>query len=120
MAVSDVGREAVVASLKRFDDDLREFQEWSGWERRYSYAIDADGRRYPAKQILSMATALGNRCALRPPKPSSTKAATITASVRGAQALLSQGTETIETIESIALGMGVLWAGRGHAGLCYP
>lgn len=60
MAVSDVDRESVLEALKYFDGNLRPTPEWSDWERRYDYAIEVEDRRYPAKQILSIATGESN------------------------------------------------------------
>ena len=44
--------------MKEFDKELRDTEEWFGWEQKgtYKYAIVHDGRRYPVKQIISMAT----------------------------------------------------------------
>jgi 5-methylcytosine-specific restriction protein A len=44
--------------MERFDSELRDTPEWTDWEqnRAHRYAIERDGRRYPVKQIVSMAT----------------------------------------------------------------
>jgi hypothetical protein len=44
--------------MKEFDKELRNTEEWSDWEQKgtYKYAIVHEGRRYPVKQIISMAT----------------------------------------------------------------
>jgi len=45
--------------MGRFDRDLRATPDWADWEqnRAHRYAIEHDGRRYPVKQIVSLATA---------------------------------------------------------------
>ncbi|HCW0157064.1 HNH endonuclease [Pseudomonas aeruginosa] len=45
-------------AIKLFDRDLRDTQEWDGWEenRAHRYAIKWQGRLYPAKKIVSLAT----------------------------------------------------------------
>ncbi len=51
-------KEAIYESMMRFDAELRSHPEWSGWELRpnYRFAIEHEGRRYPVKQIVSMAS----------------------------------------------------------------
>jgi predicted HNH restriction endonuclease len=46
--------------MGRFDRDLPSSPNWAGWEqnRPHRYAIEHDGRRYPVKQIVSMATGM--------------------------------------------------------------
>jgi hypothetical protein len=46
--------------MGRFDQDQRGRSDWTGWEknRAHRYAIEHDGRRYPVKQIVSMATGM--------------------------------------------------------------
>jgi len=41
-----------------FDTELRDTPEWQGWDERqaYKYAISFDGRLYPVKQVISLAT----------------------------------------------------------------
>jgi hypothetical protein len=55
MALPPIQRENIFEALKAFDESFRHQPEWQDWERRYEYAINVSGRRYPAKQILSMA-----------------------------------------------------------------
>jgi hypothetical protein len=56
--ISDVPREALLEAMEEFDKELRDTEEWSGWEQKgtYKYAIVNDGQHYPVKQIISMAT----------------------------------------------------------------
>jgi 5-methylcytosine-specific restriction protein A len=44
--------------MSRFDSELRGTKEWQGWEdnKAHKYAIEDTGRRYPVKQVLSLAT----------------------------------------------------------------
>lgn len=44
--------------MNRFDSELRGTREWQEWEdnKAHKYAIEEAGRRYPVKQILSLAT----------------------------------------------------------------
>jgi 5-methylcytosine-specific restriction protein A len=44
--------------MSRFDADLRGTPEWGKWEdnKAHQYAIERAGKRYPVKQIVSMAT----------------------------------------------------------------
>ena len=56
--IANVPREALLKAMEEFDKELRDTEEWSSWEQKgtYKYAIVHDGRRYPVKQIISMAT----------------------------------------------------------------
>jgi MoxR-like ATPase len=58
MPIPEVDRSAIESALQRFDAELRNSKEWSDWEKdgNFDYAIDFNGRRYPPKQIVSMAT----------------------------------------------------------------
>jgi 5-methylcytosine-specific restriction enzyme B len=58
MAIPPVPAEALREAMERFDRELRPTANWVNWEqdRRHRYAIEHDGRRYPVKQIISMAT----------------------------------------------------------------
>src|SRR5690242_17879205 len=50
--------EALAQAIATFDAELRESEAWRGWERNlnYEHAISRDGKLYPVKQIISMAT----------------------------------------------------------------
>jgi hypothetical protein len=58
LAIPDVSADALSAALAEFDNSLRSEPEWQGWETKlnHKYAIEVDGRFYPVKQIVSMAT----------------------------------------------------------------
>lgn len=63
MAIPPKDSQAIREALTRFDQDLRSSEQWKNWEQNgtYKWAIIDDGRRYPVKQILSMATGLSKR-----------------------------------------------------------
>src|SRR4051812_15952100 len=50
--------DAIIAAMTRFDTDLRGTPDWDGWEHAHphKYAVLYEGRQYPVKQIISMAT----------------------------------------------------------------
>jgi len=54
----DVSREALLGAMEEFDKELRDTEEWSGWEQKgtYKYAIVHGDRRYPVKDIMGAAT----------------------------------------------------------------
>src|SRR5215470_14083703 len=58
MAIPHVSSEALRDAMGRFDRELRDTSDWADWEqnRAHRYAIGYAGRRYPVKQIISMAT----------------------------------------------------------------
>ncbi len=58
--IPEVSREDLLRAMARFDEELRNQQEWGEWEhnRNYEYAIVRAGRRYPVKKIVSMASGL--------------------------------------------------------------
>jgi predicted HNH restriction endonuclease len=60
MPIPQVATEALRDALARFDRDFRTTPDWADWEqnRAHLYAIEHEGRRYPVKQIVSMATGL--------------------------------------------------------------
>ena len=60
MPIPQVATEALRDAMARFDRDFRGAAEWAGWEQNkaHKYAIEHDGRRYPVKQIVSMATGM--------------------------------------------------------------
>ena len=47
-----------MGTMTHFDQELRDGSEWKDWEEREKYAIEYEGRRYPVKAIVSMATNL--------------------------------------------------------------
>lgn len=50
--------EIIVKALERFDQELRDSADWSGWEQKenHKFAIQYNGRLYPVKKIISLAT----------------------------------------------------------------
>jgi hypothetical protein len=56
--IPETTKEAVLGAMTRFDQELRDGSEWKDWEEKasYKYAIDHEGRRYPVKAVVSMAT----------------------------------------------------------------
>src|SRR5437773_1344189 len=58
--IPETTRDAILDAMGRFDRELRNTQEWSDWEQKanYRYAVVHEGRRYPVKQIVAMATGL--------------------------------------------------------------
>ncbi|MGO9340099.1 MAG: HNH endonuclease [Terracidiphilus sp.] len=54
----DADRASLISAMRAFNRDLRDTEHWLGWEdnKTHKYAIDHDGKHYPVKQILSMAT----------------------------------------------------------------
>ncbi len=56
----DTTKELVVDALRRFDEEFRGASEWTNWEQyeSHKYAIEYEGRRYPVKQIVSLATSV--------------------------------------------------------------
>jgi 5-methylcytosine-specific restriction enzyme B len=58
MTLPSVPATAIVAAMDEFDAQLRSGPEWQNWEANgnYEHAIVRDGKHYPVKQIVSMAT----------------------------------------------------------------
>jgi hypothetical protein len=58
VTIPEVSREELLEAVEKFDRELRDSQEFAGWENKlnYRYAIDYEGRRYPVKTIISLAT----------------------------------------------------------------
>src|SRR6266496_2424525 len=58
MTLPQVPPTAIATAIDEFDARLRGTPEWADWEANgnYDYAIVHDGRTYPVKQIVSMAT----------------------------------------------------------------
>lgn len=58
MAIPSVDESALINAMRQFDDDLRSSPEFEGWEDNLAqlYAINWEGRRYPPKKIISLAT----------------------------------------------------------------
>ncbi len=60
MIIPDVSREAITDAVKVFDFKYRDTPEWLGWERKGTqrYAIVHQGKLYPPKMIISLATGM--------------------------------------------------------------
>jgi Mrr N-terminal domain len=58
MAIPPVAADQISSAMVRFDAQLRTTSQWEDWEahRSHRYAIRKDGKTYPVKQIISMAT----------------------------------------------------------------
>ena len=58
MTLPTTTREALLASMERFDRELRDAPEWRTWTSNgnYEYAIDFNNQLYPPKEIISFAT----------------------------------------------------------------
>ena len=56
--IPDVSRTKLLQAIEEYDTSLRDTLEWANWESKdtYKYAIVHDGKRYPVKQIIRMAT----------------------------------------------------------------
>jgi hypothetical protein len=58
MALPSVTADKISSAMNHFDNELRTSAQWVNWEdnQSYRYAINKDGKLYPVKQIVSMAT----------------------------------------------------------------
>jgi MrcB-like, N-terminal domain/EVE domain/AAA domain (dynein-related subfamily) len=58
LMIPETTKEALLEAMERFDREARDNSEWKGWEAKQShkYAIEYEGRRYPVKKIVSLAT----------------------------------------------------------------
>jgi 5-methylcytosine-specific restriction protein B len=56
--IPECSREDLIRAMRKFDSDLRNTSDWARWEdnNSYKFAILFEGRRYPVKQIVHMAT----------------------------------------------------------------
>ncbi len=56
--IPDVDREKIIDAMKKFDTYLRNSDDWRNWEDKQTqkYAIDYEGKYYPPKKIISLAT----------------------------------------------------------------
>lgn len=56
--VKDVSPEELVKAMEKFDIELRNSKNWKGWEdkKNHKYAILHDGKHYPVKEIIHLAT----------------------------------------------------------------
>lgn len=58
--IPDVDKQALLEAMARFDDKHRDSQQWQDWEsnKAHKYAIKHQGRLYPVKKVVSLATGL--------------------------------------------------------------
>lgn len=58
MAIPPVNFQKIILAMSLFDKELRNTDEWKGWEtnKAQTYVIEYEGRRYPPKKIVSLAT----------------------------------------------------------------
>lgn len=56
--IPNVSAVDINAALELFDEDFRSDPIWADWEhkRNYRYAVLHQDRRYPVKQVISLAT----------------------------------------------------------------
>ena len=56
--IPEIDRVKLESALDRFDQDFRLSDEWRGWEENqaHNYAIECNGRQYPVKKIVSLAS----------------------------------------------------------------
>jgi hypothetical protein len=61
--IPDVPAARLNEALSEFDRTLRDTPEWRDWatNEAYRHAILAEGRRYPPKKIISLATGISVR-----------------------------------------------------------
>ncbi len=62
MPLPPVSSERIDEALAQFDRDDRPLPTWQGWEEResYKYALSKNGKFYPPKQIVALATGIPN------------------------------------------------------------
>jgi len=60
MAIPKVDPWQIINAFKAFDSEYRSSNDWIGWETRKTqkYVIRYEGRLYPPKMIISLATGL--------------------------------------------------------------
>jgi len=58
--IPPTSREQILAALEQFDSELRSDPKWEDWDgnRVFKYAIEHEGRRYPVKQVVSLAASV--------------------------------------------------------------
>ena len=61
MAIPQVDRDTILQALIEFDNSLRQSKEWVNWDssKAQSWALEHNGRLYPPKKIVSIATGVG-------------------------------------------------------------
>lgn len=63
MAFPAVEKKAIERALGRLDEEFRDQSEWAGWDSAttHQFAIRVEGKLYPAKKIISLATDIAAR-----------------------------------------------------------
>jgi 5-methylcytosine-specific restriction protein A len=63
VAIPAVEKKVIEQALTKFDDQFRDQPEWAQWETNsaHKYAVRVNGKLYPAKKIISLATDLAVR-----------------------------------------------------------
>jgi 5-methylcytosine-specific restriction protein A len=58
MAIPRVSKEKILEAIKVFDTTLLQLEEWRSWESNATqiWALVHDGKHYPPKKIISIAT----------------------------------------------------------------
>ena len=56
--IPDASREKIIEVLNKFDSELRNLPEWQDWDQVHTqkWAIEYEGKLYPPKKIISLAT----------------------------------------------------------------
>jgi hypothetical protein len=58
--IPPVPKEALIVAMERFDAEFRQQTRWQRWPTRADkFALVHDGKRYPVKFIISLATGAG-------------------------------------------------------------
>lgn len=58
LPIPEVSKDKIIEALHNFDKDMRESWEWKAWEsrRNHKYALKYDGKLYPVKESIRLAT----------------------------------------------------------------
>lgn len=56
--IASATKDELIEAMRRFDDELRPSDEWRDWDANpaHRYAIEHQGRTYPVKKVISLAT----------------------------------------------------------------
>jgi 5-methylcytosine-specific restriction enzyme B len=60
MKIPESTTDALNEAMNRFDNELRSTSEWENWteDAAFKYAIERDGKLYPVKKVVSLATGM--------------------------------------------------------------
>jgi hypothetical protein len=58
LVIASATQDELTEAMRRFDDELRHSDEWRDWDSNpaHRYAIEHQGRTYPVKKVISLAT----------------------------------------------------------------